>query len=157
MRALIYKSKGDLGAALADLDVAIGLDADPSYYRQRGSVQLKRKEYQKAIDDFTQAIQLSPTDFWTYDRRGLALLDTHNYDAAIRDFTEAIRLKPDSGISYLNRGFAYENRGDREKAQEDYALAEQFGWDLERIKAIGANKPWDQIQPDEQIRAADGY
>ncbi len=41
----------------------------------------------------------------------------------IADYTEAIRLKPDYAAAFNSRGLAYENRGEKAKAEEDYAKA----------------------------------
>ena len=41
----------------------------------------------------------------------------------IADYNEAIRLKPDYAAAFNSRGLAYENRGEKAKAEEDYAKA----------------------------------
>jgi tetratricopeptide (TPR) repeat protein len=57
-----------------------------------------RREYQpeRAIDDFTQAIELAPVraDFWL--DRGDARLAQGDADGAIADYTEALRIQADA-------------------------------------------------------------
>jgi tetratricopeptide (TPR) repeat protein len=50
------------------------------------------------------------------------------YDKAIADYTQAIRLKPKEAVFYKNRGNAYSKKGDRAKANLDFAEAERLGY-----------------------------
>ena len=52
-----------------------------------------KKEYDKAIADYTEAIRLDPKNARAYTNRG-GLGRQEEYDKAIADFTEAIRLDP---------------------------------------------------------------
>ncbi|MCA1990707.1 MAG: tetratricopeptide repeat protein [Coleofasciculus sp. S288] len=73
----------------------------------RGVDKLDAGDYQGAIADFTQALQLNPNDADTYYNRGYVHHTLGNYDKAITDYTEAIRLNPDFAQAYSNRGYAY--------------------------------------------------
>ena len=53
-----------------------------------------KKEYDKAIADYTEATRLAPNEAHTYYGRGFARLNKKEYDKAIADFNEAIRLDP---------------------------------------------------------------
>src|SRR6476646_3080895 len=72
----------------------------------RGVDQLDAGNYQGAIDNFTQALQLNPKDADAYYNRGYARHVLGKYQEAIADYTEAIRLKPDYGDAYGNRAYA---------------------------------------------------
>ena len=50
-----------------------------------------------------------------------------DFDKAIADFTEAIRLDPKDAQSYQNRGVAYGKKGEKAKAEEDFAQAKKLG------------------------------
>jgi tetratricopeptide (TPR) repeat protein len=50
-------------------------------------------QYDKAISDYTKAIELNPKHADIYYSRGLAHNKMGQYDKAISDFTEAIKLK----------------------------------------------------------------
>jgi tetratricopeptide (TPR) repeat protein len=89
----------------------------------RGYVAFDKKEYDKAISDYTEAIRLKPDNAFAYNNRGYAYDAKKDYDKAISDYTEAIRLKPDYAISYNNRGNAYGAKKDYDKAISDYTEA----------------------------------
>jgi len=86
---------------------------------KRGEAAFDKKDYDKAIADYTEAIRLDPNYYNYYNRRGDAYNIKKDYDKAIADYTEAIRLDPESG-SYLNRGNAYRDKGNYDKAIADY-------------------------------------
>jgi tetratricopeptide (TPR) repeat protein len=74
----------------------------------------------KAIADYTQAINLEPTNAPIYFRRGNAYYGKGNYDQAIADYTKAIRLEPDNTRAYYNRSLAYSAKGDCDRAIADW-------------------------------------
>jgi tetratricopeptide (TPR) repeat protein len=76
------------------------IDAYDYYQNRLGS--LSKKEYDKAIGDFTELTRLVPDDFNAYHNRGLAYDNLNKYEQAIADYTEAIRLKPDYNDSDLS-------------------------------------------------------
>src|SRR5271157_5169359 len=65
-----------------------------------GMASLKRQEYDKAINDFSEAIRLDPNYVPAYVSRGNAYGTHGAVDKAINDFTEAIRLDPNVAIIY---------------------------------------------------------
>ncbi len=44
------------------------------------------------------------------------------------DLTEGTRLDPKLAVAYYNRGVAYERKGDKAKAEEDFARAKELGY-----------------------------
>jgi tetratricopeptide (TPR) repeat protein len=89
---------------------------------ERGQGYAEKKEYDKAILEFTEAIRLDPKNAEAYHERGRAYVNIKEYDKAISDFTEAIRIEPDAG-SYVARGGAYEHKKDYATAVSDYEKA----------------------------------
>src|SRR5919202_2820322 len=73
----------------------------------RGVDKLNAGNYQGAIADFNQALQLDPNDADTYYNRGYAQHTLGNYAKAITDYTEAIRINPNFAQAYSNRGYAH--------------------------------------------------
>ena len=80
-------------------------------YYNRGTVLGKKGEYDKAIEDFTNAIKLKPDYAEAYNNRGNAWSEKGEYDKAIEDYTKAIALKPDFHEAYFNRGNAWSEQG----------------------------------------------
>jgi tetratricopeptide (TPR) repeat protein len=97
-------------------------NAESAYYG-RGYAYKKRGDYDRAIQDFNEAIQLNPNFERAYYDRGNAYIDKEDYDRAIQEFDEAIRLNPNNANNYNNRGVAYKRKGDYGRAIQDYNQA----------------------------------
>ena len=65
------------------------------------------EQYEKAIEDFSKAIQLNPGTFDAYLSRGASYSNLGLYESAIPDLNEAIGRNPDSFKGYYNRGLAH--------------------------------------------------
>ena len=65
------------------------------------------KDYDKAIELYTQVISLDPLNAPAYNNRGNAYYNRGKWDEAIVDFNKAIELKPDYAMAYDNRGISY--------------------------------------------------
>ena len=76
-------------------------------------------EYQKAIANYSKAINLAPQNAMSYKWRGDAyhLLDQH--EKALKDFTAVIRIDPQNAMAYKNRSVLYEMIGQQNKADAD--------------------------------------
>ena len=92
----------------------------------RGMAKYYLGQYEAAITDFDDAIQLKPDYTFAYNRRGLAKYYLGHYEAAITDFNNAIQLKPDSAIYYHNRGRAKHGLSQYEAAIADFDNAIQL-------------------------------
>jgi lipoprotein NlpI len=89
----------------------------------RGGVYVGKGDYDKAVEDYDQAIRLKPDDASTYNNRGIAYSHKGEYDRAIQDFDQAIRLKPDDDSAYVGRASAYANRGEYDQAIQSFDQA----------------------------------
>ncbi|MFA7361264.1 MAG: tetratricopeptide repeat protein [Candidatus Kapaibacterium sp.] len=92
-------------------------------YEGRGSEYYYSKSYEKAIADYTKAIELKPDDADAYWSRGNAYYYLQKYDEAIADYTKAIELKPDDADAYNNRGIAYRKLEKYDEAIADFSKA----------------------------------
>jgi tetratricopeptide (TPR) repeat protein len=59
-------------------------------------------DYQRAIDDFNQAIQLDPLFANAYKDRGIAQLELGEYARAVEDFDQAVQINPQDAEAYYN-------------------------------------------------------
>ena len=73
----------------------------------QGIKHFDKRQYDKAISDFTKAIELNPKSAEAYYRRGIAYVDKANVDKALSDLNKAIELNPEYPEAYCGRGFAY--------------------------------------------------
>jgi tetratricopeptide (TPR) repeat protein len=94
-----------------------------SIYSDRGLAKWRMKQTKEAIDDFNQAIQLSPENATVYNNRGNALMDLGHPDEAIKDFDRAITLSANYGAAYNNRGNAHAALGQYKAAFHDFRKA----------------------------------
>ena len=91
-----------------------------------GKTLLEKKEYDKAIDAFTDAIRIDPNNARAYCYRGSAYGCIGNYDDAILDYNDAIRLDPNHADAYSGRGRACRRRGNLDKAKADSAAVDRL-------------------------------
>src|SRR5262249_22792678 len=96
-----------------------------SAYFNRGLGYRHKGDPDRAIADYTQAIQRDPTAAH-YNNRGLAYSDKGDLDRAIADYTQAIQRDPKHAKAYTNRCLAYRDRGDLDRAIADCTLAIQL-------------------------------
>ena len=88
-------------------------------YNHRGLVYFTLSEYDKAISDFTTAIQLEPRDTRVYTNRGLTYRMLKRYDDSLKDFNKSIHLNPLWPDTFYGRSLTYYDLGDIQHALED--------------------------------------
>ena len=96
----------------------------------KGLTYQNRRNYEKALEHYTEALRLNPQLAGAYNNRGNVYNSMGEHDCAIRDFIKAIQLRPDFADAYNNRGNAYDKRGDSDRAIEDFTKAIQLKPDL---------------------------
>jgi tetratricopeptide (TPR) repeat protein len=108
---------------LASKLTGVPAESAASAYNNRGTADSGKKDYDKAIANYTEAILLDPQFAKAYFNRGVAQYNKKDYDRAIADYTQAIRLDPNYASAYYNRGLAYDYKKDYDKAIADYTEA----------------------------------
>jgi tetratricopeptide (TPR) repeat protein len=87
----------------------------------------ENEEYNKAITDYTQILQLEPNNANAHFNLGyIHQVYLKIYDQAIKHYTDAIAADPLYAEAYYNRGLTYETIGNISAAAADYKLAMQF-------------------------------
>jgi len=92
-------------------------------YYNRGIRYQDQVEYDRAIQDYTEAVRLSTNYAKAFHNRGTAYSLKGEYDQAIQDYNEAIRLDSSFADAFNNRGNAYLHKGDYDRAIQDYTEA----------------------------------
>lgn len=87
------------------------------------------KDYEKAIQLYTEAIVLNPHAALLYAKRGQIFLLLKKPNACIRDCDRAIELNPDNAAAHKFRGRAYHLLGKFEEAANDLRLACKLDFD----------------------------
>ncbi|MXY22703.1 MAG: tetratricopeptide repeat protein [Dehalococcoidia bacterium] len=93
------------------------LNAD--YFVNRGQRHFDIGEWELAIESYTVAIYLHPSNAMYRQRRGWVHRHIGENVKAIEDFTEAIRLDPDMASFYIDRATAFHRMGNYYRALED--------------------------------------
>jgi len=119
VRGYDYVLKKEYGPAQADLLKVVELN--PQYvsaYEQLGIVFSASEQYDKAIENYSRAIELEPKAE-TYFSRGVTFYFNKQDDAAIKDFTTCIEMNPKLAAPYYSRGAIYSVGGENDKALAD--------------------------------------
>lgn len=88
------------------------------YWRQ-GNRYYNSREYESAIESYSNAIAKQSDIVMFYYNRGNTYAKMGEKEKAISDYTKAIELKPDYETAYNNRGCVYDKLGEKEKALSD--------------------------------------
>lgn len=99
-----------LTQALALSDGLTNADRGQVHYN-RGLAQQRVGNLDAAIEDYTQAVRLSPTDSFSFFNRGTAYEAAGDMNCAVADYADAVRLNP-TRREFNERFVATQGRGD---------------------------------------------
>ena len=125
-RSTAHHGMEDYGAAISDLDQAVGYaPKNELYYYFRGDEYAAMADYDRAISDFNDAIRIDARAGGAHSliHRGAAYVEKGDYDHAIADETQAIQMSTRNVEPILVRGAAYRGKGDYEHAIIDLSAA----------------------------------
>ncbi|KAJ6818093.1 outer envelope protein 64, chloroplastic [Iris pallida] len=91
--------------------------------KEKGNAAYKEKQWQKAINLYTEAIKLSGNNATYYCNRAAAYLEQRSFVQAEADCNAAIKLDKKNVKAYLRRGTAREVLGYYQEAIEDFRHA----------------------------------
>ena len=77
---------------LENINEIIKKEANEKNYFKRGAIYEKLKNYNKAIEDYTNVIELVPECILAYKKRGECNINLKKYKEAIEDYDKAIEL-----------------------------------------------------------------
>ena len=92
-------------------------------FNNRGNAHHNKGDYDLAVQDFDQAIKLSPTFAFPFYNRALSFVEKGEFDRAIGDYDVYVRLVPADPDGFSSRGIAYNDKGDYDRAIQDYDKA----------------------------------
>ena len=118
-------SNGDNDGAIAVYSVISTLEnnSNPEVFNSRGDVYSSKGQYDKALEDYSRAIQLNSQYATPYTNRGQAYMALEQYDKAIADYDEAITLDSENSYYYSLRAAAYNASERYDEAIADYTTA----------------------------------
>jgi tetratricopeptide (TPR) repeat protein len=122
-----------------------GSAAGADFYLKRGEDFSGARQYDRAIADYTTAIQLKPDYAEAYNDRGFTYYLKGDAERAIADYTRAIELRPNYPKAYNSRGVAYMAHGyGAAKSVPDFdrAIALKPDFRYGYINRANARLPW---------------
>jgi tetratricopeptide (TPR) repeat protein len=79
-----------------------------------------KHDHDRAVADYTQAIEIDPNNAVAFYNRGLTWIRKGDDQRAIADFDEAIRLDPKNANAFYDRGVVWREKGNINRAIADY-------------------------------------
>jgi tetratricopeptide (TPR) repeat protein/serine/threonine protein kinase len=111
-------------SAIEDLDESIKLAPTDEAFSSRGFSYNAKQHYDRAVVEFTRALNINPRNILALHNRGFAHNAKKEFAKGIEDLSQAILLKPnDHPTAYNNRGYAYLQLSEFDKAIDDYTEA----------------------------------
>ncbi|RKU11182.1 hypothetical protein C6503_18585 [Candidatus Poribacteria bacterium] len=95
-------------------------------YFEQGKQKYYDEDAKGAINDFNQAIELTPNDAKIYKFRAKSKVKLEDYQAAIDDYNQVIKLNPDDASAYKERAEAKRKLSNHASAIDDYNQAIQL-------------------------------
>jgi tetratricopeptide (TPR) repeat protein len=137
-RGIARSNLGEHQGAIADFNESIRL-TDPKYsyyaYANRAEVFVVQKNFQSALKDANQAIQLNSKYFFGFVARGAAHIGLNDYEGAQKDFDQAMRIAPKKdGSVYYWRGLLRLKQNQYQQSISDYEQAVQLTPTLKKSK-----------------------
>lgn len=150
--------KGNLELALELLNKALAENpCHPDILSDRGFLYIHLKQNALAMEDFDLSLDLQPAYGYRYASRGYAKDYFEDYEGAIEDYEKALELDPKDAISHNNLGILFQQKGEDQKAELHFQLADQLSEDgsfhiVEDVQ--GSQKSLDRvvIPPSDLIR-----
>ena len=92
-------------------------------YNNRGAAFNQKREYDRAVSEYTRAIDLNPQYARAFVNRGNNFYAIGSIDSALADYSEAIKIDPKYADAYTGRGWVFYVKNDYERAFADYNIA----------------------------------
>lgn len=157
-KGLSLQARGDYQQAIAHYTQALQLTPDQSTalstFLNRGYAYLNLQNWQAAIDDYDQVLEIDRNEATAYNERGEARQHLGDLEGAMSDYTQAINLDPNLSYAYNNRAFILNRQGDLARAKADLKKAaelllaegqrDQYQIVMNNIETVERNQ---QLQP----------
>jgi len=100
-----------------------------------GNECFKKQDYEKAIDYYTQAIQLEPNDHVLYSNRSACYINTNKPQLALQDANKCISSNPSWWKGYHKKGLSEFALNKLDEALESYKKGLEYDKDNQTIKS----------------------
>lgn len=121
-----YYLQKNYNKAIPLLEKAILLNPNKFSYETKGWAEYNTKNFVQAIRDFTNQIELEPSNSTGYYNRGSAKSEINDFYGAKADYEKAINLSPDFSMAHNNLGWLYFEKKEYKKAINQLDKAIEF-------------------------------
>jgi tetratricopeptide (TPR) repeat protein len=118
---------GEYYKALLDFDEALNLSPNNAQiYGERAVTKFHLQDHRGALEDFNFAVKFDLNNPYRYSSRAYVRAILGDIPGAMQDYQKAIALDPNDAIAYNNLGLLEEQLGYQQKAQANFAKADQI-------------------------------
>ncbi len=122
-QAIISIKKNELDNAISFLDKAAEQNNktfEEQIILNRGSLKVKREDYEGALADFNKLLAINPSNGGAYSNIGILYYKQEKYKEAITSFDQALEIDPSNTIALYNRGMCYYKQDIKPEACLDF-------------------------------------
>ncbi|KAG6371676.1 putative stress-induced protein STI1 [Boletus reticuloceps] len=117
-------------------------------HKQTGNTQMSAKKYDAAIDSYSKAIALDPTNAVYFSNRAAAHSSKGDHTSAVEDARKAIEVDPSFVKAYSRLGHAHYNLGDYKAAAAAFSKGTELDPTNENLKS-GLKNSRDHLPPED--------
>lgn len=117
------KDRGDVGAAIAEFEEAVGLDPGNAHAHSNLGCGLVGRDPKRAVTECREAVRLNPGDAVAHSNLGSCLIADGDQEGALVSFRRAVELDPAYAKAQNNLGSCLHHLGDRAGAIKSYRAA----------------------------------
>ena len=124
--------------------MAVSASKDAEFYLKRGRLYADKGKLERAVAQYTKAIELYPDDQKAYRLRAEAYRAAGDLDRAFADINKAVELNIYDAQAFMLRGLIHKDRGETADYEDDFRVAvlldgelvndEKYGAEFARIK-----------------------
>lgn len=96
------------------------MSEDAQTFKTNGNEAFKARDFDKAVEYFKKAIELTPSDHTLYGNTSAAYFNSNNFDEALLYADECIKVNPDWSKGYQRRGMALASLDRKDAAKEAF-------------------------------------
>ena len=122
-RGRAHDALGHYEEAIDDLTESLRIQPNPAVRNDRGNVWFKTGDFERALADYTAAIEASKEYSVAYNNRSTVLARLGRFEEALSDLDAALKVDPKYAEAWNNRGTIRNDRGEHDKAVTDFSEA----------------------------------
>ena len=105
-------------------------------YKAQGNAALQARQFEDAVDLYSKAIALDPSNHIFFSNRAAAFASLERWREALDDSYEVVTLKPDWVKGWVRRGGAFTGLGQHEEARKAYVKAANIEPGNEQVQQL---------------------